>query len=88
MRQEEQSNKTDEALDRPGPTPETAGDEKSEVQRFKDLPPAAQRALREANARREKQDDQAGQPAEVGGRGGKDPSRYGDWEIDGRAVDF
>ena len=25
---------------------------------------------------------------EVGGRGGPDPTRYGDWEIGGRAVDF
>ena len=25
---------------------------------------------------------------EVGGRGGPDPVRYGDWEIGGRAVDF
>lgn len=88
MRQEEQSNKTDEALNQPGPTTESAGDEKADARRFEDLPPAAQRALKEAQARREKQDDHAGQPTEVGGRGGKDPSRYGDWEIDGRAVDF
>lgn len=26
--------------------------------------------------------------AEVGGRGGLDPTRYGDWEINGRCVDF
>ena len=25
---------------------------------------------------------------EIGGRGGPDPTRYGDWEIDGRCVDF
>ena len=25
---------------------------------------------------------------EYGGRGGPDPSRYGDWEIKGKAVDF
>ena len=25
---------------------------------------------------------------EVGGRGGLDPTRYGDWEKNGRAVDF
>ena len=25
---------------------------------------------------------------EIGGRGGKDPARYGDWEIDGKCVDF
>lgn len=26
--------------------------------------------------------------SEVGGRGGLDPTRYGDWEIGGRCVDF
>jgi len=25
---------------------------------------------------------------EIGGRGGPDPTRYGDWEKDGRCVDF
>lgn len=25
---------------------------------------------------------------EIGGRGGADPTRYGDWEINGRCVDF
>jgi len=25
---------------------------------------------------------------EIGGRGGLDPVRYGDWEKDGRCVDF
>ena len=25
---------------------------------------------------------------EIGGRGGLDPSRYGDWEKDGRCMDF
>jgi hypothetical protein len=25
---------------------------------------------------------------EIGGRGGPDPTRYGDWEINGRCVDF
>ncbi|MEO1703038.1 MAG: DUF1674 domain-containing protein [Pseudomonadota bacterium] len=57
--------------------------------KFEDLPPAAQRALKEAQARREKI-DAAGtdQPAEIDGRGGKDPARYGDWEVKGLAVDF
>ncbi|PZQ45351.1 MAG: hypothetical protein DI551_07600 [Micavibrio aeruginosavorus] len=26
--------------------------------------------------------------AEIGGRGGLDPARYGDWEIGGKCVDF
>ena len=27
-------------------------------------------------------------PEEVGGRGGPDPARYGDWEKNGRCIDF
>ena len=27
-------------------------------------------------------------PTEVGGRGGLDPVRYGDWEKNGRCIDF
>ncbi len=27
-------------------------------------------------------------PPEVGGRGGLDPTRYGDWEKNGRCIDF
>lgn len=27
-------------------------------------------------------------PKEIGGRGGPDPTRYGDWEKAGRCVDF
>ena len=29
-----------------------------------------------------------GQPKEIGGRGGLDPTRYGDWEKNGRCIDF
>lgn len=32
--------------------------------------------------------DKKKQPKEVGGREGPDPTRYGDWEINGRCVDF
>jgi len=53
-----------------------------------DLPPAALRALREAEERRREQAAEPDQPKEIGGRGGKDPARYGDWEIAGRAIDF
>jgi hypothetical protein len=28
------------------------------------------------------------QPEEIGGRGGLDPTRYGDWEKNGRCIDF
>ena len=32
--------------------------------------------------------DQATRPKEIGGRGGLDPTRYGDWEKAGRCIDF
>lgn len=54
---------------------------------FNDLPPAAQRALKEAEERR-KVEEQAVPLREIGGRGGKDPARFGDWEIKGRTIDF
>ena len=54
---------------------------------FNDLPPAAQRALKEAEERR-KTEEQAVPLREIGGRGGKDPARFGDWEIKGRTIDF
>ncbi|MGB5628987.1 MAG: DUF1674 domain-containing protein [Woeseiaceae bacterium] len=30
----------------------------------------------------------ADRPRELGGRGGLDPTRYGDWEKAGRCIDF
>lgn len=51
--------------------------------------PAAERALAEAAARRAESDRAASkQPKEVGGRAGLDPTRYGDWEINGLTSDF
>ena len=50
------------------------------------LTPAARRALEEAAARRRKAPP--AQPAENGGPEGPEPTRYGDWERKGRAVDF
>lgn len=32
--------------------------------------------------------DAADRPREIGGRGGLDPTRYGDWEKAGRCIDF
>jgi hypothetical protein len=56
------------------------------------LPEAAARALAEAAARRtERGNTEAGKSQaadEVGGRGGLDPTRYGDWEVNGLASDF
>lgn len=51
------------------------------------LSPAAKRALAEAEERRQTE-AQAQVPTEIGGRGGADPARFGDWEINGRAIDF
>lgn len=51
------------------------------------LSPAAQRALREAEERRQAA-AKTDMPEEFGGRGGADPARFGDWEINGRAIDF
>lgn len=53
----------------------------------KDLPPEAQRALAEAEARR-KAAKPVEMPAELGGRDGPEPVRYGDWEKKGLAIDF
>jgi hypothetical protein len=51
--------------------------------------PAAERALAEAAARRSEIDRKtAERPAELNGRGGLEPVRYGDWEIKGLASDF
>ena len=51
--------------------------------------PAARRALAEAAARRAQHERNAvAAPREINGRGGPDPTRYGDWEINGLASDF
>ncbi len=52
-----------------------------------DLPPAARRALAEAEERRRKAKS-PDLPPELGGRDGPEPVRYGDWEKKGLAIDF
>jgi len=53
------------------------------------LTPAAERALAEAAARRAEIDRKvAGQPKELRGRAGPEPTRYGDWETKGITSDF
>ncbi len=47
----------------------------SKAERPTDRPPA--------DARKD-----ARSPKEIGGRGGLDPTRYGDWEKAGRCIDF
>ena len=51
------------------------------------LPPAAQRALAEAEERR-KAAKALELPTELGGRDGPEPVRFGDWEKKGIAIDF
>ncbi len=53
----------------------------------KPLTPAARRALEEAQARREAE-QAALAAAELGGPKGPEPTRFGDWERKGIAVDF
>ncbi|MCX7899983.1 MAG: DUF1674 domain-containing protein [Methylocystis sp.] len=54
------------------------------------LSPAARRALAEAEERRRLAEaaQKSAPPQELGGRGGLDPARYGDWEINGLTSDF
>ena len=53
----------------------------------KPLTPAAKRALEEAAARHA-ETRAAALPTEEGGREGPEPTRFGDWERKGVAVDF
>jgi hypothetical protein len=68
--------------------PETAADaaEIPGAAPGKTLSPAAQRALAEAAERRAA--GVSALPPEIDGRGGEEPTRYGDWERKGLAVDF
>lgn len=67
-----------------GRTEENTGSEER-----RPLSPAAQRALAEAEARRRVRNlETETREREIGGRGGADPARFGDWEINGRAIDF
>lgn len=54
----------------------------------KALTPAARRALEEAAARRAQAERLAAMPPEEGGPKGLEPTRFGDWERKGLAVDF
>ncbi|NNE40967.1 MAG: DUF1674 domain-containing protein [Marinicaulis sp.] len=59
--------------------------DKTEIR--KDLPEAAKRALAEAAERRAAAEKHE-RAKELGGPKGEEPTRYGDWERGGRAVDF
>lgn len=63
----------------PGTPPDTAAERRPSS-------PAARRALEEAQARRAAEPPR--DPTEQGGPAGPEPTRYGDWERKGIAVDF
>jgi hypothetical protein len=54
----------------------------------KALAPAARRALEEAAARRAAAKAEPPAPSETNGPAGPEPTRFGDWERKGLAVDF
>ena len=60
----------------------------SSLEPKKVLTPAAQRALAEAAERRRLAEFEAAKAVEDGGPSGPEPTRYGDWERKGIAVDF
>jgi hypothetical protein len=74
------------------PTPQKPAEGSTAAEKAPDqrpLTPAAERALAEAAARRAERDRKAAdQPKESSGRGGLDPTRYGDWEVNGLTSDF
>lgn len=70
-------------------TADSAKHDDAPAQALRNLTPAAQRALAEAEERRRLQSQNETERArEVGGRDGPDPVRYGDWEKGGIASDF
>jgi len=56
--------------------------------RKRPLPAAAERALKEAEARRRARQREPTPKKEIGGPQGPDPVRFGDWEKDGITSDF
>lgn len=66
----------------------TPADDLSALQPKKTLTPQAQRALAEAAERRAKAEAEWRRAKEEGGPAGPEPTRYGDWERKGIAVDF
>ena len=69
--------------------PQNPPESEGQASEKRPLPPAAERALAEAATRRAERDRKAAEEAkESGGRGGHDPTRYGDWEVNGLTSDF
>jgi hypothetical protein len=70
-------------------SPTRAVPEKPQDRAPAERPPAAERALAEAAARRAERDRHAvDHPKEIAGRDGPEPTRYGDWEVNGLISDF
>ena len=77
------------SLDEKSPKPATSGESEKGAAAKRPLTPAAERALAEAAARRAERDRHPlERPKEIAGRDGSEPTRYGDWEINGLTSDF
>jgi hypothetical protein len=50
--------------------------------------PKLAKSVSRRGARQAERDSRDGKPREIGGPSGPEPTRYGDWEINGRCVDF
>lgn len=70
----------------PAASTSSAAPEMSTESAPRPLSAAAERALAEAAERRRLTEE--ARPREIGGRGGLEPARYGDWEVKGLASDF
>ncbi len=72
---------------RPEPTASDLPEDRKKGRDDRPLPPAARRALAEAEERRRRMKARR-MPKELGGRDGPEPTRYGDWEKNGIISDF
>lgn len=71
------------------PKPAEPAEPQNQASAKRALTPAAERALAEAAARRAERDRHpVDHPKEIAGRDGPEPTRYGDWEINGLTADF
>ena len=59
------------------------GDDQQPDSKGVDHPPRAT-----GTAREQRHDDEPSRPREIGGRKGPEPTRFGDWEYNGRCTDF
>lgn len=68
-----------------------ASDEKPETEESASETPPSAPVTDTSDAENEEtvtSDEDKTEETEIGGRAGPDPTRYGDWEINGRCVDF